>query len=73
MDFSSNLKLTHVDDFDKSKINFQNISKSLQNSAPYSNPEAIRTNIKFTPKDPTLGVKISSSDPYGTIFGGYSK
>jgi hypothetical protein len=46
---------------------------NIQNNAPYINKEAVQTSInldKIDVNDP--GLKISSSDPYGTIFGKYA-
>jgi hypothetical protein len=71
IDYKSNSNLVHVDEFDKTKVNFKGMN--LQNNAPYINKEAVQTSInldKIDVNDPNL--KISSSDPYTTIFGKYS-
>jgi hypothetical protein len=68
IDYSSNSKLVHVDNFDKSKINLRGLN--LQNSAPFIPKEAVATSMKYQPaslNDPN--VRVTSSDPYNTIFG----
>jgi hypothetical protein len=69
IDYSSNKNLVHVDDFNKNKVNLRGVN--LQNNAPFVHPDAVATSMKYDPVN--LGdsnLKISSSDPYNTIFGG---
>lgn len=68
IDYSGNGKLEHVDSFDKSKVNLRGVN--LQNNAPFIHPMAVATSMKYDEvngNDPNL--KITSSDPYNTIFG----
>jgi hypothetical protein len=69
IDYNSNSKLEHVDNFNKNSVNLQGMN--LQNNAPFIDPQAVATNIKYDQvngfNDPN--VKVTSSDPYHTIFG----
>jgi hypothetical protein len=71
IDYSSNKNLEHVDTFDKSKINLKTIDYS---GAPTIHKAAVANSMKYHEynqyqlNDPN--VKITSSDPYNTIFGG---
>lgn len=71
IDYKSNAKLEHVDTFDKTKVNLKGIN--FQN-APQVNHSVLAQNLKYTSNnlnDPNT--KVTSSDPYGTIFGGYAQ
>lgn len=67
--YNSNQNLVDVKDFNKNSINLRNVD--FKNNAPLINKEAVQTNLKYSEyqlSDPNK-TKISSSDPYGTIFG----
>ncbi len=67
IDYKENKNLVSVDDFDKSKIDFNKMR--IQENAPMIGSERVRTSITYP--DPKLdkNMKVTSSDPYGTIFG----
>lgn len=71
-DFTSNKNLERVEDFKKEKVNLKDMD--LQNNAPFIHPGAVATSIKYDDlqkNDPNM--KVISSDPYGTMFGGHMK
>lgn len=68
IDYSANSKLERVEDFNKSKVNLRGMH--LQQNAPMINREAVETSMKYdTLNNNVQGLKVTSSDPYGTIFG----
>ena len=67
IDYSSNSKLVHVENFDKSKVNLKGLD--LQATAPMIQPSSVSTNYGNISQNDSK-VKITSSDPYATIFGG---
>ncbi len=68
IDYTSNSNLEHVDKFDKSKVNLKGIN--LQGNAPFIHPQAVATSMKYDNIDVNdPNIKITSSDPYNTIFG----
>jgi hypothetical protein len=71
VNYNSSKKLEHVEDFDKHQINLKGIDFS---NAPFVTKEGVRTSIKYdslNTNDPNI--RVTSSDPYNTIFGGYIK
>lgn len=67
-DYNANKNLVHVEDFNKNTVNPKAINFG---NAPLINRDAVKTNIKYSDYSPVnSNTKVSSSDPYGTIFGG---
>jgi len=71
VNFPDNAVLVHARDFDKNRVNFAPVNAELQNSAPFIHPKVIASNIRYDPIGENT--KVTSSDPYASIFGGYVK
>ena len=67
LDFSQTKNIQHVDDLDKTQIKLSGLEYG---NMPKFNAQALESKSKYTDNFTAGQVKVSSSNPYGEIFGG---
>ncbi len=65
-EFSTAKKITHVEEFDKNRINLSGMDFGAMHKV---HPEAVKVNSKYTDNFNAENTKVTSSDPYKEVFG----